>query len=177
VVRAETIRVGPVGMTTARDIAAEHELASIQCTLCAFAGAAEDPPNLCEDDFVVAHLSEQTVVLLSSRLEGALVAPTRHAGGLTELPEHSLSCTLASLRLVSASIQEVFRCSGTKIEPWEAPPSNIGHVCFLVYPAIRGLAKSSPPEEMTTRTRALAESLEVALPLANATAATNTDPQ
>lgn len=133
-----------------------------QCMLCAFAGYGDNFLTPSESDFAVVEVNDQTIVLLSPHLEGVLVAPLQHVGGLLELPEHELAVFLASLRRISRSVQAVLGGSNTVIEPLGSTPPSKGHVCFRIDPAVQGSVKgeSNPRSEIATRARALATSLK-----------------
>jgi hypothetical protein len=133
------------------------------CALCALAEAKNERRGSGDDsDLVVAYVDDDSVVLLPTRQNGALVAPRRHVDGISTLTGHALSNFLAALRRTAESVKALVGGSGAAIEPCSEVPMAEGHVCFRVASVSVGapLSGSSDVHERADRLR---RSLEVTI--------------
>jgi len=71
-------------------------------------------------------------MISGSGLDGLVVVPRQHIGGLEDLPAAHRACILATLRRVTQSLQERNPGSTARIVALTDLRSSKGHVCFQV---------------------------------------------
>jgi hypothetical protein len=85
-------------------------------------------PCVAEDD-------DDVVVISEPGLDGLVVIPRQHIGGLDDLSVLGRAHLLAALRRVTQSVQERNPGSATRIVIMTHPPATKGHMCFYVAPS------------------------------------------
>jgi hypothetical protein len=109
-------------------ISGQGSLAS-DCDCCAMAQLATDFGATGE---VSEDVDRDVVVISGSGLEGVVVIPRQHIGGLEDLPAAHRAGVLATLRRVTQSLQERNPGTAARIVALTDSPASKGHVCFQV---------------------------------------------
>jgi diadenosine tetraphosphate (Ap4A) HIT family hydrolase len=105
-----------------------------ECRSCAFAqllaerGAPSTPPYVTED------VDENVVVASGPELDGLVVIPRQHVGGLEELAVADRAHVLAALRRVTQTVRERYPEAAARVVVRTDAPASAGHVCFQVVP-------------------------------------------
>jgi diadenosine tetraphosphate (Ap4A) HIT family hydrolase len=90
--------------------------------------------------------AEDAFVLNEPELDGLVVLPYEHVGGLDELSDRSRARVLAALRRATRSVLEKNPgTTTTTIIVMTDPPASEGHTCFHVLPRDRGEPEGHPP--------------------------------
>jgi len=84
--------------------------------------------------FVAEDVDEDVVVFSGPELDGLVVVPRQHVGGLEELPDLRRARVLAALRRATRSVRERNPGSVTRVVVMTDPPASEGHVSFHVLP-------------------------------------------
>jgi diadenosine tetraphosphate (Ap4A) HIT family hydrolase len=84
--------------------------------------------------YVTELVDDDVVVLSNPELDGLLVLPRQHIGGIDGLSVLDRAHLLAALRRVARSVQERHPGPPTRIVVFTDPPATEGHVCFHVQP-------------------------------------------
>ena len=90
--------------------------------------------------------AEDAFVLSEPELDGLVVLPYQHVGGLDELSDRGRARVLAALRRATRSVLE--RNPGsttTTISVMTDPPASEGHTCFHVLPRDQEEPENLPP--------------------------------
>ena len=103
-----------------------------ECRFCAIAQLLGDRGTPAMARYVEEDVDEDVVVVSRSGLEGLVVIPRRHVGGLEELAVAPRARVLAALRRVTQSIQERDPGSATRVVEMTDPAQSEGHVSFRV---------------------------------------------
>ena len=74
-------------------------------------------------------VDQDVVVISGPELEGLLVVPRQHIGGLDQLSAPDRGRLLAALRRAARLVQERNPGSATKVVVMTVPPASEGHVC------------------------------------------------
>ena len=150
--------VARLGDSYLRDTACSDYSTSVvtQCLTCVV-GSGADFHKAQEEPIVVVHISDEAIVLVSSDVDGVLVAPRHHVNGLSELKGKCLPTFLATLQRTALSVRTLMGASGTQIETWLSIPESDGHVCFRLSATYNDAAQASDLAELD-QTRGLARS-------------------
>lgn len=89
---------------------------------------------------------EDVIVLNEPELDGLVVVPHQHVGGLDELSDRGRARVLAALRRATRSVLESNPGSATTIVVMTDPPASKGHACFQVLPR-----ESGDPGSLTSK--------------------------
>lgn len=116
-----------------------------ECHCCVIAQLVTDFGTSLE---VTEDVDRYVVVISGSGLDGLVVVPRQHIGGLEDLPAAYRACILATLRRATQSLQERNPGSATRIVALTDLPSSKGHVCFRV------VVKGPEEDQYTSETRA-----------------------
>ena len=100
-----------------------------ECHCCVIAQLVTDFGTSLE---VTEDVDRYVVMISGSGLDGLVVVPRQHIGGLEDLPAAYRACILATLRRATQSLQERNPGSATRIVALTDLPSSKGHVCFRV---------------------------------------------
>lgn len=84
------------------------------------------------DPYVAEEVDVDAAVISGKELEGLVVIPRQHVGGLEELSIDRRAHVLASLRRATLWVQEKNPGSATEVVVKFDPPASAGHVCFHV---------------------------------------------
>ena len=87
------------------------------------------------DAYVAEDVDEDVVVISGPGLDGLVVVPRQHIGGLEELPVSRRAHVLAALRRATWSVLERNPGTATKVVEMTDPPASEGHACFHVLPS------------------------------------------
>ncbi len=109
-------------------VSGQGSLAS-DCHCCVIAQLVTDFGTTLE---VSEDVDRYVVMISGSGLDGLVVVPRRHIGGLEDMPAAHRAFILATLRRVTQSLQERNPGSAARIVALTALPSSKGHVCFQV---------------------------------------------
>ena len=90
-------------------------------------------------------IDEDVVVLDEPDLQGLVVVPCRHVGGLEELSDRGRARLLAALRRATRTVLEANPGSEATIVAMTDPPASNGHACFHVLPREAEDPGESPP--------------------------------
>ncbi len=115
-----------------------------ECHCCVIAQLVTDFGTSLE---VTEDVDRYVVVISGSGLDGLVVVPRQHIGGLEDLPAAYRACILATLRRATQSLQERNPGSATRIVALTDLPSSKGHVCFRV------VVKGPEEDQYTSETR------------------------
>ena len=85
--------------------------------------------------YVAEDVDDDVVVISEPELDGFVVIPRQHIGGLEDLSVLGRAHLLAALRRVTQSVQERNPGSATRIVIMTDPPATKDHVCFRVAPS------------------------------------------
>lgn len=85
--------------------------------------------------YVAEDVDEDVVVISGPELDGLVVVPRQHIGGLEELSDLPRAHVLAALRRATQSVRERNPGSMTRVVVMTEPPASKGHVCFHVVPS------------------------------------------
>jgi hypothetical protein len=80
-------------------------------------------------------VDEGVVMVSQPELDGLMVIPGQHVGGLEELSVAHRAQVLAALRRATLSVQESHQGASIEVVPMIDLPGSPGHVCFQVVPA------------------------------------------
>jgi hypothetical protein len=105
-----------------------------ECCSCAIAQWAAGLSTRSVARYVAEDVDEEVVVISGPELDGLLVVPCQHIGGLAELSVPDRGPLLAALRRASLLVQERHSGSATRVVVMTGPPASKGHVCFHVVP-------------------------------------------
>lgn len=95
---------------------------------------------------VAVDVDDDVVVMSGPELDGLVVVPLQHIGGLEELSDLPRAHVLAALRRATQWVLEANPGSVTRVVVMTGPPASQGHVCFHVLP--KG---SEDPDTPTSR--------------------------
>jgi hypothetical protein len=115
-----------------------------ECRSCALAqelaarGARGEPPYVAED------IDDDVLVISETDLDGLVVLPREHVGGLEELSVPRRAHVLAALRRATQSVRNQHPGSAGQVVVMTGPPASDGHVCFQVVPNDSQHHRSSP---------------------------------
>ena len=84
--------------------------------------------------YVAEDVDEDVVVISGPELDGLVVVPRQHIGGLEELSDLRRAHVLAALRRATQSVRDRNPGSVTRVLVMTGPPASEGHVCFHVLP-------------------------------------------
>jgi hypothetical protein len=84
--------------------------------------------------YVVENVDEDVVVIRWPELDGLVVIPRRHVGGLEQLPAAHRAHVLAALRRVTQTVHERSQGPAARVLALTDPPASPGHVWFQVVP-------------------------------------------
>ena len=104
------------------------------CDSCAIAQGVAGQRTRSVATYVAEDVAEDAVVVSGPELDGLVVVPRQHIGGLEELPEVRRARVLAALRRATQSVRERNPGSATRVVVMTVPPASEGHVCFHVLP-------------------------------------------
>jgi diadenosine tetraphosphate (Ap4A) HIT family hydrolase len=106
-----------------------------ECQSCAIAqSVAGDGARSAAGAYVVEDVYEDVVVISGPELDGLVVVPRQHIGGLEELSDLPRAHVLAALRRATQSVRDRNPGSVTRVVVMNCPPASEGHVCFHVLP-------------------------------------------
>jgi hypothetical protein len=106
-----------------------------ECHSCAIAqSVAGDRTRSATGAYVVEDVGEDVVVISGYELDGLVVVPRQHIGGLEELSDLARAHILAALRRATQSVRDGNPGSVTRVVVMHGPPASEGHVCFHVLP-------------------------------------------
>jgi hypothetical protein len=111
---------------------------ALDCRSCAIAQWAADLSTRSVARYVAEIVDEDVVVISGPELDGLLVVPCQHIGGLEELSVPGRGHLLAALRRASLLVQERNSGSATRVVVMTGPPASEAHVCFHVVPSAPG---------------------------------------
>jgi hypothetical protein len=103
-----------------------------ECRFCAIAQLVGDCGTPAIARYVEEDVDEDVVVVSRSGLDGLVVIPRRHVGGLEELAVAHRARVLAALRRVARSIQERNPGSAARVVEMTDPAESDGHISFRV---------------------------------------------
>lgn len=83
----------------------------------------------------VSYFDADVVVISGPELDGPVVIPRLHVGGLEELPVAHRAHVLAALSRVTQSVREENPGAAAKVVVLTDLPASAGHVCFQVVPS------------------------------------------
>jgi diadenosine tetraphosphate (Ap4A) HIT family hydrolase len=105
-----------------------------ECDSCAIARGVASQRTQGVATYVAEDVAEDAVVISGPELDGLVVVPRQHIGGLQELPDVRRARVLAALRRATQSVRERNPGSATSVVVMTGPPASEGHVCFHVLP-------------------------------------------
>lgn len=105
-----------------------------ECDSCAIAQWVAGDKEGGEVAYVAEDVDEDVVVISGPELEGLVVVPRQHVGGLEELSDLRRAHVLAALRRATRSVRDRNPGSVTRVVVMTGPPASEGHVCFHVLP-------------------------------------------
>jgi hypothetical protein len=108
---------------------------ALECRSCALAQWAAGHSTRSVTRYVTEDVDEDVVVISGPELDGLLVVPRQHIGGLEELSIPGRGHLLAALRRAAQLVQERNPGSATRVVVMTVPPASEGHVCFHVVPS------------------------------------------
>jgi len=85
--------------------------------------------------YVAEDIAEDIVVISCPGLDGLVVVPRQHIGGLEELSALRRAHVLAAIRRATRSVLERNPGSETRVVVMTDPPASEGHACFHVLPS------------------------------------------
>jgi hypothetical protein len=94
--------------------------------------------------YVTERIDDDVVVLSNPELDGLIVIPRQHIGGIDGLSVLDRAHLLAALRRVAQSVLERYPGPATRIVVFTDPPATEGHLCFHVKPGGPGDPVLSP---------------------------------
>jgi len=103
-----------------------------ECRFCALAQLAGDGGTSTTVRCVAEDVDEDVAVVSGSGLDGLMVIPRRHVGGLEELAVDHRARVLAALRRVTQTMRERNPGSAARVVVLTDPEESEGHVCFQV---------------------------------------------
>jgi len=112
----------------------ESTTLALKCPSCAIAQWAAGRSTRSGARYIPEDVTEDVVVISGPELDGLLVVPRRHIGGLEELPVPGRGQLLAALRRAAQVVQDRNSGSATRVVVMTALPASKGHVCFHVVP-------------------------------------------
>jgi hypothetical protein len=107
------------------------------CLTCAVAQRLVDHDLMSDSPYVPEHIDGDVIVISGPELDGLVVVPRQHVGGLDELSQLCRAHVLAALRRATRSVLERNTGSETTVVVITDPPASEGHACFQVLPAAR----------------------------------------
>jgi hypothetical protein len=113
----------------------ESNTLALECRSCAIAQRAAGHDTRSVTRYVTEDVDEDVVVISGPELDGLLVVPRQHIGGLEELSVPGRGHLLAALRRAAQLVQERNSGSATRVVVTTVPPVSEGHVCFRVAPS------------------------------------------
>jgi hypothetical protein len=106
-----------------------------ECRSCAIAQWAAGHGTGSEAVYVAEDVDEDAVVISGPELDGLVVMPRQHIGGLEELSVLRRAHVLAALQRATRWVLERNPGSGTTVVVMTDPPASQGHACFHVLPS------------------------------------------
>ena len=123
-----------------------QEAETRDCRSCAIAQQVADPSTRRITPYVAKDVDEDVVVVSGPELDGFVVIPRQHIGGLEDLPLAPRAHVLAALRRVTLLVQESNPGSAAAVIVMTDLPASEDHVCFQVVPVVAGI-RCLPPEK------------------------------
>jgi hypothetical protein len=105
------------------------------CRSCAIAQSVAGHSTQRLDAYVTEDVDEDVIVISVPELDGLVVVPRQHVGGLEELPVLRRAHVLAALRRATRSVLETYPVTATSVVVMTDPPASEGHACFHVLPS------------------------------------------
>jgi hypothetical protein len=105
-----------------------------ECDSCALGRWAAGQSTGGVASYVAEDIDEDVVVISGPELDGLVVVPRQHVGGLEELPDLARAHVLAAMRRATQWVGERNPGTMTRIVVMTGPPASEGHVCFHVRP-------------------------------------------
>jgi hypothetical protein len=105
-----------------------------ECRSCVIAQWVADHSMRDLGTFVAEDVDEDVVVFSGPELDGLVVVPRQHIGGLEELPDLRRARVLAALQRATRSVRERNPGSVTRVVVMTDPPASERHVSFHVLP-------------------------------------------
>src|SRR5271157_2694552 len=115
-----------------------------ECRTCAVAQRLADHHPGSHPTYVSEYIDEDVVVISGLELDGLVVVPRQHVGGLDELSDLGRAHVLAALRRATRSVLKRDSGSATTVVMITDAPASEGHACFQVLPAARASRGASP---------------------------------
>ncbi len=103
-----------------------------ECRPCAFAQWVTGDRTRSVAPYVTEEVDDDVVVIRGPELDGLVVIPRQHIGGLEGLSVLARAHLLAALRRVTQSVKERNPGSATRIVVMNDAPATEDHVCFHV---------------------------------------------
>lgn len=109
-----------------------HDVAYGECRSCAIARSAGVQGTGSLVGYVAEAVDEEAVVISRPGLDGLVVLPRQHIGGLEELPVRRRASVLAALRRATEWVRDRNPGWTSRVVVMTDPPASRGHVCFEV---------------------------------------------
>lgn len=106
-----------------------------ECRCCAIAQWVAGSGARSVAAYVAEDVDEDVVVISGPGLDGLVVVPRQHIGGLEELPVPRRARVLAALQRATRSVLERNPGTATRVVEMTDPPASEGHACFHVQPS------------------------------------------
>jgi hypothetical protein len=103
-----------------------------ECLSCAIAQQLAGDDRRGVPAYVSEDIDEDVVVISGPELDGLVVLPRQHVGGLEEMSDLGRAHVLAALRRATRSVLERNPGSQTTVVVMIDPPASKGHACFHV---------------------------------------------
>ncbi len=105
-----------------------------ECDSCAIARWVAGDTTRSGATYIAEDVDEDVVVVSGPELDGLVVMPRQHVGGLEQLSDLRRAHVLAALRRATRSVRDRNPGSVTRVVVMTGPPASEGHVCFHVLP-------------------------------------------